>query len=288
MSQLYSTGLDFLDEMLGGGLQPGTLAVVRGATGAGKTQLGLAFLNAGAAAEGHRGVIMDLASRGDSQQHAQYASRQFGWQLADGEADASHTWGDDFTRVDYYARFGYSGKRVVRASMTEEEWRGWKRVLNEKLEALIAHYYYHFVHGVRRVLVDGVEPFDEASDSIQVELFEYILHKILRKPHDLVARDLFRGRWLEVKGEVASHPYDHEAIASMFLQTTREVDMAELIRAETQEDDLTTNATTIILLGRVLDGAKIRRAAFALKNRGRPCSDDLVFYEITDAGLVPA
>lgn len=280
--------------MLGGGIQPGTLTVVRGATGVGKTQLGLSFLNAGLAQEGARGIVVDMASRGDSQQHAEYARRLFDWEMvadhADGELasgglDWRRAWEPDFTPAPYYPSFSYSGQRVVRDNLTEEEWRAWKRLLNERLTEVIGHLYAHFVHGVRRVVVDGIEPFDKAGDSIQVELFEYLLHKVLRKRHDQVARDLFRGHWLQVREAVEAHPYDEQALSGMFLQTTREVNLADLVAAETQEDDLTTNATTIILLGRVPDGARIRRAAFVLKNRGRACSDEMVFFEVTDKGL---
>ncbi len=285
MPELYSTGVDFIDDLLGGGLQPGTLTVVRGATGVGKTQLGVSFANQGAAQEGRRGIVLDLASRGDSQQHSQYAQRLFGWEMRDGEAQVRDPWADNFARVDYYASFNYSGQRVVRDSMSEEQWRSWKALLNERLQAVVGHLYAHFVHGVRRVVIDGVEPFEQAGDSIQIELFEYLLHKVLRKRHDLVARDLYRGRWLEVKDAVEAHPYDCGEVSGLFLQTTPEVNIEDLISAQTQEDDLTTNATTIILLGRLRDGTKVRRAAFVLKNRGRRCSDDLVFFEVTDRGL---
>lgn len=285
MSELYSTGVDFVDDMLGGGVQPGTLTVVRGATGVGKTQLGLSFLNAGLAQEGARGIVVDMASRGDSQQHPEYARRLFDWEMAAGAADWRRPWEPDFSPVAYYPSFNYSGQRVVRDNLTEEEWRTWKRLLNERLGEVIGHLYAHFVHGVRRVVVDGIEPFDKAGDSIQVELFEYLLHKVLRKRHDQVARDLFRGQWLQVREAVEAHPYDEGALSGLFLQTTREVNLTDLIAAETQEDDLTTNATTIILLGRVPDGPRIRRAAFVLKNRGRACSDEMVFFEVTDKGL---
>ncbi len=40
-------GIEGLDAMLGGGLLPGTLTVLAGATGAGKTQLGLRWANTG-------------------------------------------------------------------------------------------------------------------------------------------------------------------------------------------------------------------------------------------------
>ena len=63
-------GIEELDRDLGGGLLPGTLTVVAGATGVGKTQLGLHWANAGLSAEGRRGVVCDLTSRGDSQNHA--------------------------------------------------------------------------------------------------------------------------------------------------------------------------------------------------------------------------
>ena len=51
-----ATGVEGLDELLGGGLLPGTLRVVVGSTGIGKTQLGLQFAQAGCAGRpaGHR------------------------------------------------------------------------------------------------------------------------------------------------------------------------------------------------------------------------------------------
>src|SRR3954451_7583433 len=67
-----STRVPGLDDLLGGGLIPGTLTVVVGATGIGKTQLGLQFAHAGQEQEKRRGVIFDCSSRGDSQSHAQY------------------------------------------------------------------------------------------------------------------------------------------------------------------------------------------------------------------------
>ena len=47
MTTRVSTGNGRLDEMLGGGLLPGTLTVVYGATGIGKTHLGLASATTG-------------------------------------------------------------------------------------------------------------------------------------------------------------------------------------------------------------------------------------------------
>ena len=85
-STRQSTGVAGLDELLGGGLIPGMLTVVVGATGIGKTQLGLQYANAGGQQEGQRGVIFDCSSRGDSQSHAEYARRMFDWGLVAGDA----------------------------------------------------------------------------------------------------------------------------------------------------------------------------------------------------------
>ncbi|MCC6509632.1 MAG: recombinase RecA, partial [Pirellulaceae bacterium] len=82
MDSRFSTGLPELDESLGGGLLPGTLTMLIGATGVGKTQLAMAFREAGAQAEGQAGAIIDLSSRGDSQNHDGYGQRMFGKPLS--------------------------------------------------------------------------------------------------------------------------------------------------------------------------------------------------------------
>lgn len=277
--------MPFLDAALGGGLQPGTLTVVRGATGVGKTQLGLCYLHAGQAHEGQPGIVLDLGSRGDSQQHAQYARRLFAWELQSGEVPLETMWNGDARRVDYLNPFGYVGQRVLRDELNEDQWRAWKLRLNENLRRVLGHCYYHFVHGVRRVLVDGIEPFNQARDSAQIELFEYILHQILRKPHDWVARDLFMGRWQEVREQVAAHPYDVAQLGTVFLQTTPETELHQLIAAQTMEDDLTTNATTVILMGRLPGAERVERGLFVLKHRGGWCSDEIIRFRITATGL---
>ena len=55
MTTRVSTGLRAARQMLGGGLLPGTLTVVYGATGIGKTHLGLAFASHGRVADGAPG-----------------------------------------------------------------------------------------------------------------------------------------------------------------------------------------------------------------------------------------
>src|SRR5690349_2052834 len=92
-----STGVPGLDDLLGGGLIPGTLTAVVGATGIGKTQLGVQFARAGICEKKYQGadaprspragVFFDMSSRGDSQSHAEYARRIFDWSLSVADAD---------------------------------------------------------------------------------------------------------------------------------------------------------------------------------------------------------
>src|SRR5438094_7800852 len=103
--QRLQTGIPALDDLLSGGLLPGTLTVVAGATGIGKTQLGLHFAHQGGQQEGEAGILFDMTSRGDSQNHAEYARRLFDWELrtqeTDHNVDASQVWQRDAARRDF-------------------------------------------------------------------------------------------------------------------------------------------------------------------------------------------
>ena len=104
----HSTGIVQLDEMLGGALLPGTLTVVVGATGIGKTQLAIQFANAGQAQEGRRGVVFDMSARGDSQCHSEYALRLFDWTM-------SKVAGDQMIKLDsFFAAERDHGRRKGR------------------------------------------------------------------------------------------------------------------------------------------------------------------------------
>ena len=48
------------------------------------------------------------------------------------------------------------------------------------LRQSVRFFYSHFVRGTRRVLVDGIEPAERFSESIQFEFFEYLYHHVLR------------------------------------------------------------------------------------------------------------
>ena len=133
-----SLGVKGLDNLLGGGLLPGTLTVVVGSAGVGKTQLGLEFLHAGRAQEGCGGIVFDMSARGDSQHHAEYARRMFGWELQP-VVPEMHVPLDDFfspqrRRGDYLHVFDVQGRRVTRRDLDFDAQLDWQAELTRRHE----------------------------------------------------------------------------------------------------------------------------------------------------------
>ncbi len=292
-SSRLSTGIPGLDEHLGGGLLPGTLTAVVGGTGLGKTQLGLSFAAAGASAEGRRGIVFDMNCRGDSQNHAEYASRLAGWSLQQASADEPVELLNFFTPErqfgDYLQVFGSGSsspsRRVSRKAMDFEDYQLWHTELARKLTRTIAFFYGNFIAGCRRVVVDGIEPVERAADSVQLELFEYILHQILRKDPQWLARDLFRQHFRAQQAAVDKHPYDPAAVGSLLLVTAADHQLETLLDRPLEESDLLATANTLIYLGRVRDGMQFRRALYIAKHRGSRCSDQMIPYRIEESGI---
>jgi hypothetical protein len=290
-----STGVPGLDELLGGGLIPGTLTVVVGATGIGKTQLGLQYAHAGDAQEGRRGVIFDCASRGDSQSHAEYARRMFDWRLAAMDAgkpvDVESFFASPRNAIegvayaDYLHIFDYAGRRITRRDLDPDEWRNWQAELNARLRAAIAFLYGNFIRGVRRVVIDGIEPSDRPGDSIQLHLLEYVYHQILRKDAEWVARDLLREAYRRHAEEVAAHPYDPARTGCLLLVTSHETMLDDLVSRRLDEGDVLANANTLIYLGKMRDGNRIGRGLYIAKHRGSACDERIVEYSVGERGL---
>jgi len=290
LTHRLSTGLTRLDELLGGGLLPGTLTVVRGATGIGKTQLGIHFAEAGRRQEGERGIFFDMTSRGDSQSHADYAQRMYDWTITEQSPDiplAMHEiWDRSKVRRDSLHVFKQTGKRVTMSDLDDEQKIEWKAELNRKLEQTIAFFYGNFVQGVRRCVIDGMEPADRASDSFQFERFEYIYQQILRKEAEWVARDLFRVKYRENAETIAKHVYDHADIGCLLLCTTHETMLEALIERPIESGDVLSNANTIILMGKTKCDGQMGRALYVTKHRGSACREEIVPFTIDGTGLV--
>lgn len=275
--------------MLGGGLLPGTLTVVMGATGIGKTQLGLQFAHQGKQQEGQTGILFDMTSRGDAQNHPAYAERLFGWKLREARLeenpDPNRVWDPVVGRSDYLHLFRRSGRRVTMSDLDFDEQREWKIELMKKLDLAIGWFYGNLIHGVRRCVIDGIEPADKASDSFQMHTFDYIYHQILHKEADWVARDLFRAKFREQADRVASHPYDHTKLGCLFLATTHEIMLEQLLSRPLESGDALSNANTIILMGKIREGTRMGRALHIAKHRGSACDDRIVPFEVTERGL---
>ena len=288
MSTRLSTGIERLDELLGGGLLPGTLTVVVGATGIGKTQLGLQFARAGLEQEGHCGILFDMTARGDSQNHADYARRMFQWTLRPASLAppalegffAPATAPGDCLHV-----FDRQGQRVTRRDLDFDAWHDWQAELARRLQATIGFFYGNFARGVRRAVIDGVEPVGRPSDSIQLDLFEYIYHQILRKDAEWVARDLFRQAYREHAAEAAARRYEFSDVGCMLLYTCAETLLDAQIERPLSEGDVLANANTIIHLGKIREGTRFRRAMYVAKHRGSVCPDEILPYGIDEGGI---
>jgi hypothetical protein len=133
--------------------------------------------------------------------------------------------------------------------------------------------------------VDGIEPVDRPSESIQIELFEYVYHQILRKDPEWVARDLFREHFRHNAEAVASHVYRPKAIGCMLLITSHEATLDGLVERSLDEGDLLANANTVIYLGKIREGTKFRRAMYVAKHRGSVCPDEILPYRIQGGGI---
>lgn len=284
-----SFGLGALDDLLGGGLLPGTLTVIAGATGAGKTQLGLTWADHGLDADGRRGVVCDLTSRGDAQNHAGYAQSLFDWAMheypSEGNVDLARVWDLDGEFGDYFHPFARAGRRVTRRDLDPDDWHAWKSDMARVLRKSVEFFYGQFVRGARRVVVDGIEPTERFSESIQFEFFEYLYHQVLRKEDEWAARELFREQYRANADRVAAHPYDHRRIGCLYLYTTPHVMLDDLLTLPINEGDIFSNANTIILLGRTKETGRLGRALYIPKHRGSACSDAIHPYRITDRGL---
>lgn len=268
---------------------PGTLTVVVGSTGIGKTQFGLQFAWAGKAQEGRSGILFDMSARGDSQNHSAYARRMFGWSLsAEPPCDRflpEEFFDDASAPPDYLHAFHDTGRRVTRNDLDFEAWQEWQAELGRRLSAAIAFFYGNFVRGVRRAVIDGIEPVDRPSDSIQFELAEYIYHQILRKDPEWVARDLFRQDYRRNAEAVAAHVYNPSQIGCLLLYTSQETTLDGLVERPLDEGDLLSNANTLVYLGKIREGTRFRRAMYVAKHRGSPCTDEILPYVIDQGGL---
>lgn len=311
-----SSGLPLLDRALGGGFLPGSMTMLIGATGIGKTQLGIHFCHAGADSEGTRGAVIDLSSRGDSQNHAGYSHRMFDRALStyDSTTHDSSIQGKIFAEAttprehatatampsaaiaqaifgterpaDLISFLGYGGRRVMRSQLDVDQWHAWQSEMNRRTPQLFHFVYQHLVHGTRRFLIDGIEPPGSADDSLQLDLVELIYHRMLRQEHDWLAREVLRQDYRKFEGQVAEHAYDHRAAAAVVLITTKQSMLEALLNEPLTDGDLAAGANTVILLGRQLVDGKMRRGLVIAKHRGSYADSNVIHFDVNHQGIV--
>ncbi len=281
--------IEALDRALGGGLVPGTLTVIAGATGVGKSQLGVLWASAGLSVEGRRGVICDLTSRGDSQNHADYAQRLCGWKLTEFPAGDGllfdRAWDPDRIPGDFLRPIERAGKRVTRADLTPDEWHEWQAALARLYRSATGFFYQHFASGCRRVVFDGLEPAQAMSESVQFNLFEYLYHHAIHNDAEWTAREWLRERFRDNQAEVARRLYDHNSIGCLYLHTTEEVMLDALIARPIVQGDVFAGANTIMVMGRTRTERGYGRGLAILKHRGSACSEEILPYRIAESGF---
>jgi KaiC/GvpD/RAD55 family RecA-like ATPase len=289
LAQRQQTGIPGLDDHLGGGLLPGTMTVLIGSSGIGKTQFGIQYAHEGLNQEGQRGVLFDMASRVDPQGHKEYAQQLFSWTLQEEEPegiiDYEHLFDEKKTIGNYFRALTYQGKRVTKRDMDFEQWNDWQAELSKHLDAVIAYFFRHFIRGGRRFVVDGIEPVQHQGESIQFELLEYVYHQIIRKDPEWVARDLFRQHFRANEEKIRKHLYRKEEIGCVVCYTSSETSLDAMIEKPLDEGDLLAGANTIIYMGKIRDNNKFRRAMYISKHRASPCSDEILLYNIDEHGL---
>jgi KaiC/GvpD/RAD55 family RecA-like ATPase len=285
-----STGFVRLDAMLGGGLLPGTLTVVYGATGIGKTHLGLAFADHGRQADAARGLIVDLNARGDSQQHGPYATRLHGWALQ----RWTHTvmpMTDPYPPAEqldahYLDVFPWVGRRseyeVATGEGREFDW-GWKAAYARALYTARPFFYFHAAAGARRVVIDGIEPF-ASEDAIQLYLIDELYRKVIHRDAETLGMEICLPVW-QHRPFIDAHRYDHAAISTLLLVTSEEARIEDLIARKTGAGDVGAVANTVLLMGRQKVGNRLGRFVCVAKHRASAMSDEIVEFRIGQHGL---
>lgn len=287
--QRQSTGVPGLDALLGGGLLPGTMTVLVGSSGNGKTQFGIQYALAGLRQEGQYGVLFDMASRVDPQGHREYAERLGQWtlneELPERTVDYEHFFDKTVAVGNYFRALTYQGRRVTKRDLDFEQWNDWQAELTKHLDATIAWFFRHFIRGTRRFVIDGIEPVLHQGESIQFELLEYVYHQIIRKDPEWVARDLFRQHFRKNEEQIRKNLYQNQSIGCLVLYTSPESSLDAMLEKPLDEGDLLAGANTIIYLGKIREGNKFRRAMYVSKHRNSTCSDEIIPYSIGEQGL---
>jgi circadian clock protein KaiC len=200
MVDLVPTGVSGLDELLGGGLVAGTMALVEGAPGTGKTTLGLQFVHYGCAARGEPGLVLTFE---ETPQQLYRDAVNFGWDLRrlvqEGKLDVICITPDVLERYlddpdGMWERLtrGARPQRVLIDSLTNL-----RQLTND--EVRLRHILNVMLSGMRRrgmtaLLLSEME--ERGGESIPFE--EYVVDAVIRLVYATHGGDGLRRRYLEI------------------------------------------------------------------------------------------
>jgi hypothetical protein len=231
-----------------------------------------------------------MNARGDSQQHAAYAARLYGWTLG----RWTHTVlpmapphpPPDQLAAHYLDAFPWTGRRsdyqVVTAEGHEFDW-AWKASYARALYTARPLFYFQFAHGSRRVVVDGIEP-GPAEDSIQAYLVDELYRKVIHKDAETLGMEICLPVW-EHRAFIDAHRYDHAAITTLLLVTTEETRLEDLVGRKVGAGDIGAVANTVLLMGREKVGLRVGRFLCVAKHRASAMTDEIVEYRIGPEGI---
>jgi KaiC/GvpD/RAD55 family RecA-like ATPase len=276
-------GLPPLDQLLGGGIRPGSLAIIAGATGAGKSLLALQWAQA---AGQPPGVLFDLSARGDTQQHDSYARQRHNWATEIENLDASllnpdSIWQRPSGCISMPFRQS-SASQVIRDQVDDLAWDALQADRSRLAQKTALYLYSHLIRGVTRFVVDGVEPANLPAQSIQYQYFQDLYQRVIRQPHDWAAREALRERFHALRDRVAAHPYNPASVSCLFVATLPEIMIDDLIARPIPLGDLLADASTIIYVGRYRLGSSVGRAIYVAKHRGSQCEETILPFRITE------
>lgn len=280
-------GLPTLDQALGDGLLPGSMTLLIGASGSGKTQLSIHWGCRADPGNQPRVAIVDLASRGDSQNHANYARSIAQHDLTSVQSCLLNAELFDLQRSvpNHLSFLNYDGSRVLRSQLKPEAWDTWQSKHNRRLPELYRFIYSHLLRGTRRFVIDGIDPVADSAQSLQFDLAEKIYHQMLRVEHDWLAREVLRENFRANETLVLENAFDHRESSMLIVATSRESMLESLIETPWSDSDLAAGANTVILMGRVRQENRIGRGLYIAKHRGSKCSDEIHLFRIGDRGL---
>jgi hypothetical protein len=109
---------------------------------------------------------------------------------------------------------------------------------------------------------------------------------VVRKEDEWAAREWLREKYRSFEPAVLGHRYDHHSIGCLYLYTSPQVMLDELMSQPISQGDVFANANTILLMGRTRHNGRLGRALAIAKHRGSACSEEILPYRITPEGLV--